>query len=188
MSDNSVIEVNDDDNKIEIEVDKIDVDKIDFDKIDDDKNDDKNDSDQIDIDKIDVDKTDADKIFTFDDEPHNSNSITMVEISPKEKCLIIYSEEKRSIVSWNVKDIDKVQLKFHQTVEINENNEDNEDKKYEIESLCVSDDKKLAYINCIIKRYNNVIVDQTITVIDMNYDKYEKITLSFDKNAVAKIN
>ncbi|PKY49577.1 hypothetical protein RhiirA4_545380 [Rhizophagus irregularis] len=165
MSDNSVIEVNDDDNKIEIEDDKIDVDKIDFDKIDVDKNDDKNDADQIEDDKIDV-----DKIFTFDDEPHNSNSITMAEISPKEKCLIIYSEEKRSIVCWNVKDIDKVQLKFHQTVEINENNEDNEDKKYKIESLCVSDDKKLAYIH-----------QDRCYVIDMN-NKDKKIALDLNKN------
>ncbi|PKY30787.1 hypothetical protein RhiirB3_448053, partial [Rhizophagus irregularis] len=67
MSDNSVIEIDDDTNKIEIEVDKIDVDKI-----------------------------DVDKIFIFDDEPHkphNGKPITMIEISPNEKYLITYSEE-----------------------------------------------------------------------------------------------
>uniref|UniRef100_U9UQ45 Uncharacterized protein n=1 Tax=Rhizophagus irregularis (strain DAOM 181602 / DAOM 197198 / MUCL 43194) TaxID=747089 RepID=U9UQ45_RHIID len=103
MSDNSVIEVNDDDNKIEIEVDK----------------------------------NDVDKIFTFDDERHNGKPITMIEISPNEKYLITYSKEDRSIVGWNVEDIDKVQLKFHQAVKINEDI---------IKSLCVSDDKKLAHV------------------------------------------
>ena len=94
---------------------------------------------EIDVDKNDVDKNDVDKIFTFDDigdEPHNGKPITMIEISPNEKYLITYSKEDRSIVGWNVEDKDKVQLKFDQTVKINE---------VEIESLCVSDDKKLAY-------------------------------------------
>ncbi|UZO06889.1 uncharacterized protein OCT59_027194 [Rhizophagus irregularis] len=140
MSDNSVIEVNDNVNKIEIEVDKID-DKIEVDKIDD---------------KIDVDKNVVDKFFTFDDERHNGKSITMVEISPNEKYLITYSEEDGSIVGWNVEDIDKVQLEFHQAVKTNG---DNKDKKYGINRLCVSDDKKLAYIT------------YTITVIDMNNKK-----------------
>ncbi|PKY18238.1 hypothetical protein RhiirB3_431017 [Rhizophagus irregularis] len=54
-----------------------------------------------------------------------------------EKYLITYSEEGRTIVGWNGEDIDKVQLKFHQAVKTNE----------EIKSLCVSDDRKLAYIN-----------------------------------------
>jgi WD40 repeat protein len=121
MSDNSVIEVNDDVNKIE-----------------------------IDVDKIDVDKNVVDKFFTFDDKRHNGKPITMIEISPKEKYLITYSEEDGSIIGWNVEDIDKVQLKFHQAVKTNE---DDKDCQYEIKSLCVSDDKKLAYITCIIGRY-----------------------------------
>ncbi|PKC08157.1 hypothetical protein RhiirA5_417270, partial [Rhizophagus irregularis] len=69
MSDNSVIEVNDDVNTIEIEVDK-----------------------------ITVDKNVVDKFFTFDDERHNGKPITRIEISPNEKYLITYSEEDRSIV------------------------------------------------------------------------------------------
>ncbi|PKY53417.1 hypothetical protein RhiirA4_409043, partial [Rhizophagus irregularis] len=109
MSDNSVIEVNDDANKIEIEVYKIDVDKND------------------------------DKIFTFDNKLHNGKPITIVEISPNETYLITYSDKDRSIVGWNVEDIDKVQLKFDKTVKI-------EDKEYGIKSLCVSDDKKLCNI------------------------------------------
>ncbi|PKK75144.1 hypothetical protein RhiirC2_846253, partial [Rhizophagus irregularis] len=121
MDDISVIEIN------EINVDKIDkIDKIDVDKID--------------FDNIDVDKNDVDKIFTFDDigdEPHNGKPITMIEISPKERYLITYSKKDRSIAGWNVEDIDKVQLKFDQTVKIDEDL---------IYNLCVFDDKKLAYI------------------------------------------
>ena len=97
---------------------------------------------EIDVDKNDVDKIDVDKIFTFDDGQHNGKPITMIEISPNENYLITYSKEDSSIVGWNVEDMDKVQLKFHQTVKINK-----EDNKDEIESLCVSDDNKLAYIS-----------------------------------------
>ncbi|PKY55427.1 hypothetical protein RhiirA4_474875, partial [Rhizophagus irregularis] len=143
---------NDDANKIEIEVDK---------------NDDKNDADQIDVDKIDVDQNDVDKIFTFDDEPHNGKPITTIEISPNEKYLITYSNEDCSIVGWNVKDIDKIKLKFHQIFYFNADN------KYNTKCLCVSDDKKLAYI-----------YDSKITIIDMNNKdkKDKKIALSFDRN------
>jgi hypothetical protein len=88
------------------------------------------------------DKDDVDKIFTSDGRRHNGKPITMIEISPKEKYLITYSKEDSSIVGWNVKDINKVQLKFDQTIRTNK-----EDNKYEIESLCVSDDKKLVYNN-----------------------------------------
>ncbi|PKC61010.1 hypothetical protein RhiirA1_425308 [Rhizophagus irregularis] len=93
------------------------------------------------FDKIDVDKNDVDKIFTFDDERHNGKLITMIEISPNENYFITYSKVDRSIVGWNVENIDKVQPKFHQTVKIDEKD------KCEIKSLCVSDDKKLAYIH-----------------------------------------
>ncbi|PKC63485.1 hypothetical protein RhiirA1_443316, partial [Rhizophagus irregularis] len=153
MSDISVIDINDDVDKID--VDKIDVDKNDVDKID---------VDKIDVDKIDVDKNDVykndDEIFTFDNELHNGKPITKIEISPNEKYLITYSNEDYSIVGWNVEDIDKVQLKFHQTVKID---------KYAY-SLCVSDDKKL---------FNT---DGKINdIIDMNNED-KKIALSFDKN------
>jgi hypothetical protein len=149
MSNNPVIEINNDAGKIEIDIDKIDeidddkIDEIDDDKIDVDKIDfDKIEVDKIDIDKIDVDKNDDDKIFTFDginDEPHklhNGKPITMMETSPNEKYLITYSEEDCSVVGWNVENIDKVQLKFDQTVKIID-----DDNKYELKCLCVSDDK-----------------------------------------------
>ncbi|PKY60531.1 hypothetical protein RhiirA4_519009 [Rhizophagus irregularis] len=89
---------------------------------------------------VDIDDINDDKIFTFDDGRHNGKPITRIEISPNEKYLITYSKEDCSIVGWNVEDKDKVQLNFDQTVKINE------DIKYKIRSLCVSDDKKLAYI------------------------------------------
>ncbi|PKK61831.1 hypothetical protein RhiirC2_815988 [Rhizophagus irregularis] len=152
MDEISVI-MNDD---VEIEVDKIDVDKIDVDKIE---------VDKIKVDKIEVDKND-DKIFTFDNKSHDGKPITRIEISPNEKYLITYSKEDSSIVGWNVEDIDKVQLKFDQIVKFKVDNEDN---KYEIKSLYVSDDKKLAYIN------------GYVNIIDMN-NKDKKIALSFDKN------
>ncbi|CAB4426456.1 unnamed protein product [Rhizophagus irregularis] len=99
----------------------------------------------------------VDKIFTFDDEPHNGKPITMIEISPNENYFITYSERDSSIVGWNVEDIDKVQLKFDKTVKIN----------HGIKSLCVSDNKKLAYI-C---RGDNFVIDMD------NKDK--NIALSF---------
>ncbi|UZO24535.1 uncharacterized protein OCT59_016831 [Rhizophagus irregularis] len=125
-----------------------------------------------DIDKNDVDKNDVDKIFTFDDvddKSHNGKPITIIETSPNENYLITYSEEDRSIVGWNVEDIDKVQLKFDKTVKIDEDN------KYETESLCVSDDKKL----CRIYNISDYHHDGNIDVIDMN--NKDKIALSFYK-------
>ncbi|PKY59709.1 hypothetical protein RhiirA4_482689, partial [Rhizophagus irregularis] len=125
---------------------------------------------EIDIDKIDVDKIDVDnKIY----ERHNGKPITRVEISSNENYFITYSKEDISIVGWNVEDIDKVQLKFDQAVKINEDNKNNEDNKYEIKSLCVSDDKKLAYIV------------EDCYIIDMN-NKDKKIVSSIDKYAAAK--
>ncbi|GET61808.1 hypothetical protein GLOIN_2v1581173 [Rhizophagus irregularis DAOM 181602=DAOM 197198] len=142
MSDNSVIEIDDDTNKIEIEVDKIDVDKI----------------------------------FIFDDEPHkphNGKPITMIEISPNEKYLITYSEEDRSIVGWNVEDIDKVQLKFHKTVEIYRYIKRTAYDIY-VRSLCVSDDKKLVGI------YDHD--NKKSFIIDMNNED-NKIALNLEIDA-----
>src|ERR1044072_5107585 len=90
---------------------------------------------------IEINIDDVDKIFTFDDtydERHNGKPITMIEISPNEKYLITYSKEDRSIIGWNVEDIDKVQLKPDRMAKID---------GHKIGSLCVSDDKKCAYIN-----------------------------------------
>ncbi len=117
-----------------VEIDKINLD-INIDKNDVDNN---NDVDEIDVDKIDVDKTDVDKIDV--DKPHNGRPITEIKISPNEKYLVTYSLKDSSVVGWNVEGIDEGQLKLdNDTVKIS---------KYhnKITSLCVSDDKKLAYI------------------------------------------
>jgi hypothetical protein len=78
-----------------------------------------------------------------DKPPHNGKSITKVEVSPNEKYLVTYSQDDRSIVGWNVEDVDEGQLKPEFSLEIY----DISDKESQI---CVSDDKKFAYIN-----YNN---------------------------------
>ncbi|EXX71887.1 uncharacterized protein OCT59_027321 [Rhizophagus irregularis] len=148
--DNIPVKINNDADKIEIDVDKDDVDKIFI----------FNDIDDI---------NDVDKIFTLDNKSHNGKPITKIEISPNEKYLITYSKEDRSIVGWNVEDIDKVQLKLDQTVKINED---------EIESLCVSDDKKLAYATYTDRKYIS-------TIIDMNNNN-EKIALNINTK-VAKL-
>ncbi|PKC55693.1 hypothetical protein RhiirA1_429451, partial [Rhizophagus irregularis] len=110
-------------------------------------------------DKNNVDENGVDKTFSFDDKRHNGKPITMLEISPNEKYLVTYSEEDRSIVGWNIEDIDKAQLKFHQTVEVEENNElyIHQGYKYTIKNLC--------------KSYG-----ENIYVIDMN-NKDKKIAL-----------
>jgi hypothetical protein len=97
--------------------------EIDFNKID-----------IIDKDKIDF--TDKDKVDT--DKPHNGLPIAEIEVSPNENYLVTYSQEGRSIVGW---DITNGQLKpeFHVgDVDINVNVLNHQ--------ICVSDDKKLAYI------------------------------------------
>ena len=117
------VKINDDANKIEIAVDKIEVDKNDVDKI---------------FTFDDIDDINDDKIFTFDDGRHNGKPITRIEISPNEKYLVTYSEKDRSIVGWNVEDLDKGQLELDNTVQPVKVED-------EIKTLCVSDDKKLVY-------------------------------------------
>ncbi|PKC56903.1 hypothetical protein RhiirA1_499460 [Rhizophagus irregularis] len=81
-----------------------------------------------------------------------------------------YCKEDRSIVGWNVEDIDKVQLKLDQTVKINDD---------EIRSLCVSDDKKLAYATYTDRKY-------IPTIINMNNNN-EKIALNLDTEVAKPI-
>ncbi|CAB4488863.1 unnamed protein product [Rhizophagus irregularis] len=71
------------------------------------------------------------------DKPHNNKPITKIEISPGGRYLVTYSQEDHSVVGWNIEDVDEGQLKSNDSVKIN----------YEINQICVSDDKKLAYIN-----------------------------------------
>jgi hypothetical protein len=100
----------------------------------------------VDIDgKINIDKTDnvdkidfADKNNIDTNKLHNGLPITEIEVSPNEKYLVTYSQEDHSIVGW---DITNGQLKpeFHVNsvdVDVNKRNQ----------QICISDDKKLAYI------------------------------------------
>ncbi|GBB85295.1 hypothetical protein RclHR1_11860002 [Rhizophagus clarus] len=84
---------------------------------------------------------------------HNG-SINKIEVSSNGKYLVTYCESDRSIIGWNVEDINEGKLESDIIIKINYNLfEDN------VKQICVSDDKKLAYI-CgkrleIINIYNN---------------------------------
>jgi hypothetical protein len=103
------------------------------DKIDTDKTDN---IDQVD-DKIDIDKTDDidyfDKDIIDNDKPHNGKPITKIEVSPDESYLVTYSEEDLSIVGWNVEE----RLKQESSIEVSNG----------VGLICVSNDKKLVYID-----------------------------------------
>jgi WD40 repeat protein len=85
--------------------------------------DDKNDIDKIN--NIDKDNIDTDKF-------HNGQPITKLEVSPKGNYLVTYSKDNCSIVGWNVWNVEEA-------VKLNE--------ILELRQMCISDDKKLAYIN-----------------------------------------
>jgi hypothetical protein len=74
------------------------------------------------------------------DKLHNDKSI--IEISPNGKYIVTYSKEDRSIVGWNVEDIDEGRLEPDSTVKAVK-----VDSNRWINQICVSDDKKLAYIH-----------------------------------------
>ncbi len=68
--------------------------------------------------------------------PHNGKPINMIEISPNGKYLVTYSEKDKTIVGWNVKNIEQVH-----TIKV-----DIGDKE-KIFHICISDKEELAYIN-----------------------------------------
>ncbi|RGB39037.1 hypothetical protein C1646_690994, partial [Rhizophagus diaphanus] len=88
----------------------------------------------------------------------NGKPITKLEVSPNEEYLIIYNQENKSIVGWNIFDTGR---KKHNTV--------NEIKN--LDKICVSDDKKLVYI------YNN-----KPRIIDMNNNTIKEIKLYDDES------
>ncbi|RIA83285.1 hypothetical protein C1645_834068 [Glomus cerebriforme] len=108
-------------------------------------------------------------------EPHNGKPITAIEVSPKVTYLVTYSSEDKSIIGWYVEDTDEGHLKQddyrHAIV--------HDLEKYNICNICVSDDKKLAYIygvdsdNCRL-----VIIDMNNNgkEIELNLDIFESIT------------
>ena len=75
-----------------------------------------------------------------DDKPHNDKPITNIEISPNGKYLVTFSKEDCSIVGWDISDIDDTdirQLEPYNTIETVSNR---------VNQICISDDRKLAYI------------------------------------------
>ncbi|GBC05945.1 hypothetical protein RclHR1_06520001 [Rhizophagus clarus] len=100
----------------------------------------------IDIDNVDNDKicTEiSDKIDNYNDvyneidvSPNKGKPITKIEVSPNEKYFVTYSQEDNLIVGWNVKDVEMGLLEQEFCFE----------NIYDLKQMCVSDDKKLAYI------------------------------------------
>uniref|UniRef100_U9SXG5 Ion transport domain-containing protein n=1 Tax=Rhizophagus irregularis (strain DAOM 181602 / DAOM 197198 / MUCL 43194) TaxID=747089 RepID=U9SXG5_RHIID len=70
--------------------------------------------------------------------PHNGKLVTKIEVSPNEKYLVTYSKDDHSIVGWNIESKDKSQLKLDKTFKLSD---------MILLQMCVSDNKKLAYIN-----------------------------------------
>ena len=70
--------------------------------------------------------------------PHNGKSITNIKVSPDGNYFVTYSKEDCSIVGWKVGN-EQGRLEPDSTVDIKP------DKR--VNQICVSDDKKLAYIH-----------------------------------------
>ncbi|PKY21288.1 hypothetical protein RhiirB3_434827 [Rhizophagus irregularis] len=93
---------------------------------------------------------------------HNG-PITKLEISPNEKYLVTYSQFDRSIVGWNVvEDINEGKLEPDYKIDFIIS-------KGIIEQICVSDDKKLAYI-----------FEKRLEIIDICNNKEVELNLKFD--------
>jgi hypothetical protein len=88
--------------------------------------------------KLEIEPDKIDKININDndiDEPLTGSPITMIEVSPKGKYLVTYSDQDLSIVCWNIEDVDK-EPKFEFRI-----------NSRRIIRMCVSDDKKLACVS-----------------------------------------
>ncbi|PKK78592.1 hypothetical protein RhiirC2_770074 [Rhizophagus irregularis] len=99
------------------------------------------------------------------DKPHNGKPITIMRVSPNGKCLVTYSKDDESIVGWNIANVEEGQLKSDYS---------RTHKGYhEIEEICVSDDKKLAYIHDIyleiIDINNNQIIELNAKISHLKY-------------------
>ncbi|GET03637.1 hypothetical protein GLOIN_2v1473953 [Rhizophagus clarus] len=90
------------------------------------------------------------------DKPHNGCQITKIEVSPNEKYIVTYS--------WNVVDEGQLEPEFsHKILDY-----------HEIKQLCVSDDKKLVYINIVINYILLVLVESPI-IYDMDNNQYVRL-------------
>ncbi|GBC27656.2 hypothetical protein GLOIN_2v1874143 [Rhizophagus irregularis DAOM 181602=DAOM 197198] len=116
-------------------------------------------------------ETDKNSMFgkPHTDKPHNGFPITKMEISPNGKYLVTYSEENHLIVGWNVEDIDEGPLKPDIAMTVDEATKEPE---VTVKQICVSDDKKLAYIY-VYKCWNRLkIVDMSNKIQEIElYDK-----------------
>ncbi|RIA90474.1 hypothetical protein C1645_154339 [Glomus cerebriforme] len=109
----------------------------------------------------DVEKNNSEK----NDKPHNGKPITMIELSPNETYLVTYSPENKSFIGWNVENVEgEFQLKPDDYCHIIDEYVEHRN----VVNMCVSDDKKLAYIRDI----------WYLNLIDMNNDG-QKIELDF---------
>jgi hypothetical protein len=70
---------------------------------------------------------------------HNGEPIKKIEVSPKGECLITYSKNDHSIVSWNAENVDEGPKQEFDRIKVNLNSEHGQ--------MCVSDYKKFAYIS-----------------------------------------
>ncbi|RGB38763.1 hypothetical protein C1646_805680 [Rhizophagus diaphanus] len=105
--------------------------------------------------------------------PHNGKHITMIEVSPKGKYLVTYSEDNKTIACWNVEDVSEGQLKSDYQHIIDEHVEI-------VRKICVSDDKILAYI----WGFNNYVnIINKLKIIDMNNHKEIELNLDIFSNS-----
>lgn len=106
---------------------------------------------------VEIDEKIDDKIDIDNDKPHNDNPavtkigkphsgkpITKIEVSINESYLVTYSHEDRSIVGWNIKDINEGPLKLEKTIKLDDISEE---ANFDLHSMCISDDKELVYIS-----------------------------------------
>ncbi|PKY42634.1 hypothetical protein RhiirA4_456466 [Rhizophagus irregularis] len=138
---------------------------------------------EIDTEKIDVidnDVTDKDKIGVSDKDKienyHNGNPITEIEVSPKGRYLVTYSKEDHSIVGWNIENENEAQLKFEFSVNDVSLNVD------KFNQICISDNKKLAYIYKYRLKLYDKMNDSQITLDFHNHNGILTFYCAFNLN------
>ncbi|UZO16346.1 uncharacterized protein OCT59_007735 [Rhizophagus irregularis] len=121
-----------------------------------------------DTDVIENDVTDKDKIENY----HNGKPITEIELSPKGRYLVTYSKEDQSIVGWNVENENEAQLEFEFSVNKVTLNVDKFNQQ-----ICISDDKKLAYID----NYDSLKLCDKMNdgIIELDFHKHRGIVALF---------
>ena len=72
---------------------------------------------------------------------HNDKPITNIEISPNGKYLVTYSEADHSIVGWDISVTDDTNIR-----QLEEPYNTVETGNKRVNQICISDDRKLAYI------------------------------------------